>query len=83
MGSEGIATCLGDTWRLVVSFTPRPFYLRGKSSQYPLDRKLGGPQSWSRHTPKRKIERKKIKTEGKKKEREGRNNSWVIFQVMM
>jgi hypothetical protein len=31
----------------VVSFTPRPLYLQGKSHQYPLDRKLGGPQSRS------------------------------------
>jgi hypothetical protein len=75
---------LGDRWRLVVSFTPRPFYLRRKSSQYPLDRRLGELQSWSRHTPKRKTERKKYRqTEGKKKEREGRNNSWVILHVMM
>jgi len=27
----------------VVSFTPRPFYHRGKSLRYPLDRRLGGP----------------------------------------
>jgi hypothetical protein len=31
----------------VVSFTPRPLYLLGKSLWYPLDRRLGGPQSWS------------------------------------
>jgi hypothetical protein len=31
----------------VVSFTPRPLYLQGKSPWYPLDRRLGGPQSWS------------------------------------
>jgi hypothetical protein len=29
----------------VVSFTPRPLYPQGKSSRYPLDRRLGGPQS--------------------------------------
>jgi hypothetical protein len=29
----------------VVSFTPRSLYLRGKSPQYPLDRRLGEPQS--------------------------------------
>jgi hypothetical protein len=28
-----------------VSFTPRPLYLQGKSPQYPLDKRLGGPQS--------------------------------------
>jgi len=30
----------------VISFTPRPVYLQGKSPWYPLDR-LGGPQSLS------------------------------------
>jgi hypothetical protein len=29
----------------MVSFTPLPFYPRGKSPQYPLNRWLGGPQS--------------------------------------
>jgi len=32
---------------VVVSFTPQPIYSRGKSPPYPLDRKLGGPQSRS------------------------------------
>jgi hypothetical protein len=31
----------------VVSFTPRPFYFQRKSPCYPLDRRLGGPQSLS------------------------------------
>jgi hypothetical protein len=31
----------------VVSFTPRPRYLQEKSPRYPLDRRLGGPQSRS------------------------------------
>jgi hypothetical protein len=31
----------------VVSFTPWPLYSQGKSSWYPLDRRLGGPQSRS------------------------------------
>jgi hypothetical protein len=34
---------LGTTWR--VSFTPRSLYLRGNRPRYPLDRRLGGPQS--------------------------------------
>jgi hypothetical protein len=33
----------------VVSFTPRPLYPQGKSPWYPLDRRLGGPQSRSVH----------------------------------
>jgi hypothetical protein len=31
----------------VVSFTPRPLYPQGKSPWYPLERRLGGPQSRS------------------------------------
>jgi hypothetical protein len=38
---------LGTSWRGVVNFTLRPLYPRGKSAQHPLDRRLGGPQSWS------------------------------------
>jgi hypothetical protein len=33
----------------VVSFTTRPFYPKGKSPLYPLDRRLGGAQSRSGH----------------------------------
>jgi hypothetical protein len=45
---------LGTSWRWVVSFTPQPLYPRGKSPRYPLDRRLGGPQSRSGHVQKRK-----------------------------
>jgi hypothetical protein len=38
---------LGTSWRWVVSFTPRPLYPWGKSPRYPLDRRLGVPQSRS------------------------------------
>jgi hypothetical protein len=38
---------LGTSWKWMVSFTPRPLYPRGKSPRYPLDRRLGGPQSQS------------------------------------
>jgi hypothetical protein len=38
---------LGTRWRWVVSFTPLPLYPQGKSPWYPLDRRLGGPQSRS------------------------------------
>jgi hypothetical protein len=31
----------------VVSFPPRPLYPKGKIPWYPLDKRLGGPQSWS------------------------------------
>jgi hypothetical protein len=35
----------GTRWRRVVNFTPRPLYPHGKSPRYPLDRRMGGPQS--------------------------------------
>jgi hypothetical protein len=38
---------LGTSWRRAVSFTPLPLYSLGKSPRYPLDRRLGGPQSRS------------------------------------
>jgi hypothetical protein len=37
----------GVEWRWVVIFTPLPLYPRGNSSRYPLDRRSGGPHSWS------------------------------------
>jgi hypothetical protein len=40
---------LGTSWRRVVSFTPRPLYSGGKSPQYQLDRRLGGPHCRSGH----------------------------------
>jgi hypothetical protein len=48
-GSGGIAPRIldfGVRWE-VVSFIPRPLYPQGKSPQYPLDMRLGGPQSRS------------------------------------
>jgi hypothetical protein len=38
---------LGTSLRRVFSFTPWPLYPWGKSPRYPLDRRLGGPQSRS------------------------------------
>jgi hypothetical protein len=38
---------LGTGWRWTTSFTPRPLYPQGKGPQWPLNRRLGGPQSWS------------------------------------
>jgi hypothetical protein len=51
-GSGGIAPRILDLvtkLRWVVSSTPRPLYPQGKSSWYPLDRRLGGPRSRSGH----------------------------------
>jgi hypothetical protein len=39
----------------VVSFTPNPFYSQEKSPRYPLDRRLGGPQSRSGRRGEEKI----------------------------
>jgi hypothetical protein len=36
---------LSPSWRWVVSFMHGPLYHRRKSPRYPLDRRLGGPQS--------------------------------------
>jgi hypothetical protein len=36
----------GTRWRKVVSFTLLPLCPQGKSPRFPLDRRLGGPQSW-------------------------------------
>jgi hypothetical protein len=38
---------LGTRWKWVVSFTPRPLHPWGKSPNYPLERRLGVPQSRS------------------------------------
>jgi hypothetical protein len=48
--SGGIVPCildLGSRGRWVVSFMLQLLYTWGKSPQYPLDRRLGGPQSLS------------------------------------
>jgi hypothetical protein len=36
---------LSTRWRWVVSFTLLQLYPRGKSTRYPFDRRVGGPQS--------------------------------------
>jgi hypothetical protein len=36
---------LGSRWRWVVSITSRPLFYRLKNPRYPLDTRLGGPQS--------------------------------------
>jgi hypothetical protein len=46
---------LGNSWRRVVSFTPLPLYSRGKSSRYPLDRRLSGPRAGMDDVEKRKF----------------------------
>jgi hypothetical protein len=38
---------LGTRWRWVVSFMSQPLYPQEKGPWYPLDRRLGGPQSRS------------------------------------
>ena len=37
---------LGDRWRSVINITPRPLYPL-EVPQYSLNRRLGGPLSWS------------------------------------
>jgi hypothetical protein len=38
---------LGTSWRCVVSLTSLPLSPRGKSPWYPLEERMGGPESWS------------------------------------
>jgi hypothetical protein len=38
---------LGTRWKWVVSFMPLPLYPWGNNPQYPLDRRLVRPKSWS------------------------------------
>jgi hypothetical protein len=52
-----IILALGNRWRLVIDITGLLFYLtgllfylRGKILRYPLDKRLGGPQSRSRRS---------------------------------
>jgi hypothetical protein len=56
LGGRGIVPHILDfsTRKWVVSFIPQLLYSRGKSPQYPLDRRLGGPQNQSVHSRKEK-----------------------------
>jgi len=52
-GSEDKAPCilnLGTRWRWVVNSTSSE-----NNPQYPLVRRLGGPQGWSRHGKEKKV----------------------------
>jgi hypothetical protein len=48
-GAAPLIFNLGIRWRHVVSLTLLLLYSWGKNPQYPLNRKLGGPQTWSGH----------------------------------
>jgi hypothetical protein len=71
---------LGTRWRWMVNFTPRPLYPRGKSPRYPLDRRLGGPQSRSGrlkkmiNIEKRKYRRKVRSMKGEIRMKKGNRN---------
>jgi hypothetical protein len=45
---------LSTSWRRVVSFTYLLLYPRIYTSQYSLDRRLDGPQSWHGHQREKK-----------------------------
>jgi hypothetical protein len=38
-----------NRWRVVISYTYRSLYPLGNSPRYPLDSRMGGPQSRSEH----------------------------------
>jgi hypothetical protein len=46
---------LSTRWRWMVSFMTQLLYAQGKSPQYPLDRRLGGPRASLDTMVKRKI----------------------------
>jgi hypothetical protein len=48
-GIERLILYIGTRWRRVGSFMSRLIYRQGNSPWYPLDRRLGGPQSRSGH----------------------------------
>jgi hypothetical protein len=57
-GNRGIAPLilnLGNRWKWLVSFTPRPLYPQGKSPWHPLDRRLMGPRAVLEAVVKKKI----------------------------
>jgi hypothetical protein len=45
---------LKTRWKWVVSSTPRPLYPQVKRFWYPMDRRVGGPQSQSGHSGEKK-----------------------------
>jgi hypothetical protein len=53
-GAEVFFHKIGTRWKWVVNFTPWTLYPHGKNPWYLLDRRLGGPQSWSGHGGKEK-----------------------------
>jgi hypothetical protein len=59
----------------VVSFRSRPLYLQGKSPQYPLDRRLGGPQSQSGHGAEEKNSQSPSGIEPRSSDRPARSQS--------
>jgi hypothetical protein len=46
---------LGTSWNSIVTFTSLSFYARGKTTQYPLDRRLCKPQNRSGRRGEEKI----------------------------
>jgi hypothetical protein len=50
-----VSNLQGTSWRWVISFTPRPFYLPGKSPRYPLVRRLGRPRTALEDVERRQI----------------------------
>jgi hypothetical protein len=66
----------------VVSFTPRPLYPKGKSPWYPLDRRLGGPQSRSGRCGEEKKSIPCWESNPRTPNLEGKNNIKTDFKVI-
>jgi hypothetical protein len=54
-GTAPLIFYLGTRWECMVSFTPQPFYPRGKSLRHPLNRRLGASHSQTGRFGKEKI----------------------------
>jgi hypothetical protein len=84
-GSGGIAPLiyLGIRWRWVVRFTPRPLYPQGKSTLYPLDRRLGRLQSRSGRGGEEKNPQPPPGIEPQKPDRPARSPDWAIAAILL
>jgi hypothetical protein len=77
-GSGSIAPHIldfGIRWRWVVRFTPRPLYPQRKNHRFPLDMRLGGPQSPSGRGVEEEISKSPLEFEPRSYDRPARSQS--------
>jgi hypothetical protein len=81
-GSGGIALHildLGTRWRWVFSLTSRPLYHQGKCPRYPLDMRLGRPQSRSGRGVEVKNSQPPPEFEPRSSDRSGHGFCWLTY----